>query len=198
MNAAFAFSGTELIGLAAAEAKDPGRSLPKAIRQVFWRIFIFYILSLFLIGLIVPSDSPDLIGASGGHTKASPFVLAIEYAGVRGLPSVMNAVITISVLSVANSCAYGSSRTIQAMALRGMAPKFLKYVDNKGRPLYCVIIQLLFGCLAYIGSASGAFVFFNWLLATSGLCFFFIWGSINLAHIRKSFLVQPLRLEALF
>ncbi|KAL6244430.1 hypothetical protein RBB50_008672 [Rhinocladiella similis] len=184
VTAAFAFGGTELVGLAAAEAEDPHRSLPKATRQVFWRIATFYVLSLFIVGLIVPSDSPDLLGASGANTKASPFVLAIKYAGVKGLPSVMNAVITISVISVANSCTYGSSRTMQALATRGMGPKFLMYVDKKGRPVWCIVIQLLFGCLAYIGEAHASGKIFTWLLALSGLSFFFLWFSINLAHVR--------------
>ncbi|OAP59869.1 hypothetical protein AYL99_04871 [Fonsecaea erecta] len=184
VTAAFAFGGTELVGLAAAEAADPHRSLPKATRQVFWRIATFYVLSLFIVGLIVPSDSKDLLGASGANTKASPFVLAIKYAGVKGLPSVMNAVITISVISVANSCTYGSSRTMQALAARGMGPKFLMYVDRQGRPLWCIVIQLLFGCLAYIGEANASDTIFTWLLSLSGLSFFFLWLSINLAHIR--------------
>ncbi|KIX02624.1 uncharacterized protein Z518_08566 [Rhinocladiella mackenziei CBS 650.93] len=185
VTAAFAFGGTELVSLAAAEAADPHRSLPKATRQVFWRIATFYVLSLFIVGLIVPSDSPDLLGASGANTKASPFVLAIKYAGVKGLPSVMNAVITISVISVANSCTYGSSRTMQALAARGMGPRFLMYVDKQGRPLWCIVIQLLFGCLAYIGEANASDTIFTWLLSLSALSFLFLWGSINLAHIRE-------------
>lgn len=185
MTAAFAFGGTELVGLAAAEAADPQRSLPKATRQVFWRIATFYVLSLFIVGLIVPSNSPDLLGASGANTKASPFVLAIKYAGVKGLPSVFNAVITISVISVANSCTYGSSRTMQALAARGMGPRFLMYVDRQGRPLWCIVIQLLFGCLAYIGEAHASGTIFTWLLSLSGLSFFFLWMSINVAHVRK-------------
>lgn len=184
VTAAFAFGGTELVGLAAAEAENPAKSLPKATRQVFWRIAFFYIVSLFIVGLIVPSDSPDLLGASGANTKASPFVLAIQYAGVKGLPSVMNAVVTISVISVANSCTYGSSRTMQALATRGMAPRFLMYVDKKGRPMWCIVIQLLFGCLAYIGEAHASGTIFTWLLSLSGLSFFFLWLSINLAHVR--------------
>jgi amino acid transporter len=125
VTAAFAFGGTELVGLAAAEAADPRKSLPKATRQVFWRIAGFYVVSLLIIGIIVPNNSQDLLNSSGANTKASPFVLAIKYAGVKGLPSVFNAVITISVISVANSCTYGSTRTMQALALSGMGPKWL-------------------------------------------------------------------------
>lgn len=184
VNAAFAFAGTELVGLAAAEAADPRKSLPKASKQVFWRIAGFYVLSLFMVGLIVPSDSPDLLGASSDNTKASPFVLAIATAGIKGLPSVFNAVITISVISVANSCTFASTRTMQAMASTGMGPRFLAYVDKKGRPVWSVVIQLLFGLLAFVQEAPVGSDVFTWLLALSGLSYFFVWGSICLCHIR--------------
>ncbi|KAF2096623.1 putative amino acid transporter [Rhizodiscina lignyota] len=184
VTAAFAFGGTELTGLAAAEAADPRKSIPKATRQVFWRIAVCYIISTFMLGLIVPSDSDVLLNSTGANTKASPFVLAITLAGVKGLPSVMNAVITISVLSVANSATFGSTRTLQALALQGMAPKLFAYVDKHGRPLPVVILQLLFGLLAFINEANVGSQVFNWLLALSGLSNFFIWGSICVAHIR--------------
>lgn len=181
---AFAFGGTEMVGLAAAEATEPHKSLPKATRQVFWRIAFFYIVSLFLLGLILPSNDPNLLGSHGANTKASPFVLAIKEAGVKGLPSVFNAVITISVLSVANSCTYGSTRTIQALAERHMAPKFLAYIDNKGRPLWATLLQLGFGLIAYLGETGKSGDIFGWLLALTGLGFLFVWGSICAAHIR--------------
>jgi len=184
VNAAFAFGGTELVGLAAAEAADPRKSLPKATKQVFWRIAGFYVISLLIMGLIVPNSSPDLLNSSGANTKASPFVLAIQYAGVKGLPSVFNAVITISVMSVANSCTYGSTRTMQALAQGGMGPKWLAYIDRKGRPVWPVIIQMAFGLLAFINEAETGSTVFNWLLALTGLSSFFVWGSICFSHIR--------------
>ncbi|KAK3110368.1 hypothetical protein LTR53_015416 [Teratosphaeriaceae sp. CCFEE 6253] len=185
VNAAFAFGGTELTGLAAAEAADPLKAIPKATKQVFWRIAFFYVLNLLMVGLIVPANSDQLLDASSSNTKASPFVLAITMAGIKGLPSVMNAVITISVISVANSCTFGSTRTIQALAAEGMAPKFLAYIDKHGRPLWCCVLQIAFGFLAFANEADvGGSQFFNWLLALSGLAYFFIWGSICLAHVR--------------
>ncbi|KAL1968212.1 hypothetical protein VTN77DRAFT_2047 [Rasamsonia byssochlamydoides] len=185
VTAAFAFAGTELSGLAAAESENPAKSLPKACKQVFWRIMIFYVLGTFIVGLIVPYNANYLLGSSGSNTKASPFVVSIQKAGIRGLPSVMNAVITISVISVANSATFGSTRTIQALASHGMAPKFMAYVDSKGRPLFCVLLQIAFGFLAFINEASKTGgVIFNWLLALSGVSSFFVWGSICFAHIR--------------
>lgn len=154
VTASFAFGGTELTGLAAAESSQPRLQIPKATRQVFWRITFFYVVNLFILGLIVPSNDPRLLGASNSNTKDSPFVIAITNAGVKGLPSVFNAVITISVISVANSCTFASTRTLQALALNGMAPKLLAYVDKKGRPIPTIILQLLFGLLAFVNEVS--------------------------------------------
>ena len=106
-------------------------------------------------------------------------------AGIKGLPSVFNVVICLSVLSVANSATFGSTRTLQALAAEGMAPKFLVYIDKHGRPIWSIIIQLLFGLLAFANEATnGGPQFFNWLLALGGLANFFIWGTICLSHIR--------------
>ena len=103
---------------------------------------------------MVASDDPRLIGASNSNTKDSPFVIAITNAGVKGLPSVFNAVITISVISVANSCTFASTRTMQALALNGMGPKWLAYVDKAGRPIPTVLIQMAFGLLAFINEVT--------------------------------------------
>ena len=184
VTAAFAFGGTELTGLAAAESADPVKMVPKATRQVFWRITFFYVVNIFIVGLIVPADNLNLMNASGAATAFSPFVIAIRLAGIKALPSIFNTVITISVLSVANSATFGSTRTIQALAMKGMAPKFLAYVDKKGRPIPTVILQILLGLLAFVNEASDGSQVFNWLLALSGLSNFFIWGSICAAHIR--------------
>ncbi|KAF3274268.1 hypothetical protein TWF970_008019 [Orbilia oligospora] len=184
VTAGFAFAGTELVGLAAAEADNPRKSLPKATKQVFWRISLFYIVSLTLVGLIVPSDDSRLLNASGGNTAASPFVIAFQLANIAVLPSIFNVVITLAVISVANSCTYGSTRTLHALAERHMLPSWFGYVDSHGRPMFSLIIALLFGCLAFINEAAAGEEIFNWLLALSGLSQFFTWASINLAHIR--------------
>ncbi|KAK1983838.1 amino acid permease [Colletotrichum cereale] len=173
-----------LVGLAAAESDNPRKAIPKASKSVFTRIAFFYIVNLFILGLIIPANDPRLLGSSGANTKASPFVLAIQDAGIKVLPSIFNAVITISVISVANSCTFGSTRTMQAMAERGMAPRALAYVDKHGRPIWCVLIQLAFGLLAFIGESADSSTVFSWLLALSGLSYFFVWGSICLSHIR--------------
>ncbi|KAH8906717.1 amino-acid permease inda1 [Coniochaeta sp. PMI_546] len=185
VTAAFSFSGTELVGLAAAEAHNPVKSLPGAIKQVFWRITLFYILGLFFVGLLVSSDDPALLQAGAyNSSQASPFVLAGKYANLRGFDDFMNAVILVSVLSIGVSAVYGGSRTLTALAQQGYAPKLFTYVDRSGRPLPSVAIIILFGFLAYINLDSKGPIIFDWLLALSGLAALFTWGSICLAHIR--------------
>jgi amino acid transporter len=185
VTAAFAFAGTELVGLAAAETANPRKSLPTAVKQVFWRITLFYIVSLTLIGVLVPFDDKRLLGgASTSDATASPFVIAIKNAGISGLPSVMNVVIMIAVLSVGNSSIYGSSRTLAALAEQGQAPKFLGYIDRKGRPLVGIAVASIFGFLAFLAGSKKQVDAFNWMLAISGLSSIFTWGSICLCHIR--------------
>jgi len=187
VTAAFSFSGTELVGLAAAEARNPVRSLPGAIKQVFWRITLFYVLGLFFVGLLVPYDDPGLIGAADqayADANTSPFVLVGKYANLTGFDSFMNVIILVSVVSIGVSAVYGGSRTLTALAQQGYAPKFFAYIDRSGRPLYSVIAILAFGPLAYINLSTDGPTVFNWLLALSGLAALFTWGSICLAHIR--------------
>ncbi|KAK4902888.1 Amino-acid permease inda1 [Elasticomyces elasticus] len=184
VTAAFAFSGTELVGLAAAESEHPQRALPSAVKQVFWRITLFYILGLFFVGLLVPHDDERLLGSGLIDVSASPFVIVAVNAGIPAFGDFVNVVILFSVVSIGLSGVYGGSRTLTALAEQGYAPKIFAYVDRAGRPLFSTIAILAFGPVAYISLASSGETVFAWLLALSGLAALFTWGSICLAHIR--------------
>ncbi|KAL8733492.1 MAG: hypothetical protein Q9166_002119 [cf. Caloplaca sp. 2 TL-2023] len=184
VTAAFAFSGTELVGLAAAESQNPAKALPGAIKQVFWRITLFYILSLLFVGLLVEHTDERLLGSGLSDSQASPFVIAAKDAGLIGFDSFLNVVIMVSVISIGNSGVYGGSRTLTALAEQGYAPKFFAYIDKSGRPLFSTIFILMFSPIAYVGLSSSGETVFAWLLALSGLAALFTWGSICLAHIR--------------
>ncbi|KAL8689309.1 MAG: hypothetical protein Q9224_004667 [Gallowayella concinna] len=184
VTAAFAFSGTELVGLAAAEAANPAKALPGAIKQVFWRITLFYILSLLFVGLLVEHTDERLLGSGLSDSQASPFVIAAKDAGLVGFDSFMNVVIMVSVISIGNSGVFGGSRTLTALAEQGYAPKFFAYIDKSGRPLFSTIFVLMFSPIAYVGLSSSGEIVFAWLQALSGLAALFTWGSICLSHIR--------------
>ncbi|KAF2440856.1 hypothetical protein P171DRAFT_84373 [Karstenula rhodostoma CBS 690.94] len=184
VTAAFSFSGTELVGLAAAETKDPLKSLPGAVRQVFWRITLFYVLGLFFVGLLVRSDDTRLIGSGSGDTKSSPFVIASINAGLKGFDHFMNVVILVSVISIGVSGVYGGSRTLTALGEQGYAPRIFTYIDRSGRPLFSVSAILIMGALGYMNLVASGETVFNWFLQLSGLAALFTWGSICFAHIR--------------
>ncbi|EGU76480.1 hypothetical protein HZS61_007075 [Fusarium oxysporum f. sp. conglutinans] len=166
VTATFSFAGTEMVGLAAAETSNPKKSLPVAVKQVFWRISLFYILSILLIGLLVPYNEPRLLGAKyGSDAAASPFVIAIEMSGSDVLPDIMNAVILISLISVGNTAVYAASRTLAALAEQSLAPKVFAYIDRTGRPLVAIICCGLLGLLAFTANSKIHNEIFNWLLA---------------------------------
>jgi amino acid transporter len=180
---AFSFAGTEIVGLAAAETSNPRKTMPAAIKQVFWRIVIFYLSSLIIVGLIVPYNDDQLF-RSTGSIGASPFVIAIKNAGVKGLPSVMNAVVLIAVLSVGNSAVYGCSRTISALSAQGHAPKIFSYIDRRGRPIFGILLSGTIGLLCFVAASDKEPQVFAWLMALTGLSTIFTWGSICFCHIR--------------
>ncbi|EXK25640.1 hypothetical protein FOMG_17712 [Fusarium oxysporum f. sp. melonis 26406] len=86
VSACFSFSGTELVGLAAAEAKNPTRALPSAIKQVFWRITLFYIVGLTLVGLLISSKDERLLNSANPYRDGtSSFVLCRERCQTQGV-----------------------------------------------------------------------------------------------------------------
>lgn len=194
-NAAFSFAGIELFGLSSAESANPKKSVPKARKLVFWRLLFFYISSVIMIGLLVSYKDPALLGQTdtkksvqekGIDVNTSPFVIAIKHAQIPAVPSIFNAVIIITVLSVGNSSVYGSSRTLAALGALKQGPQILNYIDRNGRPLVALAVQFAIGLLAFLVALPGdkTTTVFSWLLAISGLCSLFTWWSICLSHIR--------------
>jgi yeast amino acid transporter len=153
VNASFSFIGVETVVIAAAEAMDPHRSIPKAARRVTYRIGVFYILGAFLIGLIVSWKNPALTSGSG-NANSSPFVIAIQEAGISALPSIVNACILVSAWSAGNSYCWVGSRMIVAMTTDNYLPQFFARVTRRGVPYVAVITAWLFGPLAYLSKSN--------------------------------------------
>ena len=102
MNAAvFSFAGVESVAMAAAETRNPRQAIPKACKRVFWRVAIFYVLSVLIVGMLVPSNDKRLNNYSGTATQ-SPFVIAASDAGISGIPSLVNAIVITSAWSSSN------------------------------------------------------------------------------------------------
>ncbi|KAL1413313.1 Amino acid permease [Vanrija albida] len=182
VTAAFSYSGTELVGLAATETPNPRETMPSAIKNTFWRVTLVYITSLVIIGLALPYNEPLLNVGTGA--QISPFTIVMKKAGFKGLDHLVNATICVSVLSMGLSATYGGSRCMMALAEQGYGPKFLTYVDKAGRPLYAVLLVIATGPLAYINLAPVGDLVFQWLMALSGLSTLFTWLAICITHIR--------------
>jgi len=99
VQAAFSFIGTEIIATTLGEAQNPRKTVPRAIKRVFYRLLFFYVLGIFIISVLVPYTEPNLLNGSGTGT-ASPFVIAIDNAGIKVLPSIVNAAILVSAWSL--------------------------------------------------------------------------------------------------
>ncbi|KAH9248972.1 hypothetical protein BASA81_013372 [Batrachochytrium salamandrivorans] len=192
--------GTELVGVTAGEAVNPRKTVPNAIKKTFWRILLFYIISIFIIGLVVRNDDPSLMdAANSGDITIAPFTLVFQRAGLGSAAHVMNGVIFTAVLSACNSAMYAGTRTLMSMAHEGKAPAILGTVTSKGVPVYSLIATTLMGCLAFLSIIWGDGEVFTWLLNVTGASGIITWLSIAVIHLRfrKAFKVQGKGLEAL-
>ncbi|OBZ67136.1 putative amino-acid permease PB1C11.02 [Grifola frondosa] len=131
VTASFAYGGTESLGITAGETKNPSRNMPRVVKFVFWRILLFYILSIFLMGLNVPWNYPNL---SNKTTTTSPFTIVFQEVGSKAAASFMNTVILTSVLSAGNHALFAGTRVLYGLAVTTppQAPHFFSYTTPGG------------------------------------------------------------------
>jgi lysine-specific permease len=191
-SSAFSFQGTELVGVAAGESENPRENVPRAIKQIFWRILLFYILGLLVIGLLIPYTNESLVGGGLENISKSPFTMVFEKAGLTMAAALMNAVILTAVLSAGNSGMYASTRVLWVLAREGKAPRFLGKLNRRGVPVYALIVTASVGVIAFLASYFGDGVVYTWLLNASGLTGFIAWLGIAISHyrFRKAFKAQ--------
>ncbi|GAB3061609.1 amino acid permease [Stenotrophomonas tumulicola] len=137
----FAFGGTEIVAVAAAETEDPERSIARAIRTVAWRILVFYIGSLSVIIAVVPWTSAAL---------KSPFAAVLEAANIPGAAAAITLIAVIALLSALNANLYGASRMMFSLAQRREAPALLGWADRRHVPVFAVLASVLFGFVATV------------------------------------------------
>ncbi|KAJ2903545.1 amino acid permease [Zalerion maritima] len=177
--AGMSYGGTEMLGLTAAECKEPKKMLPLASKITIGRIALLYLVPLTMLGFVLPSDHP---GLSGG--RFSPFVLASELAGLPVMANFFSAAILLAIFSMANAAAFASSRALQALCHKGMGPSWGVKVRNNGLPIGALAVSLAFSLLAFIGVSPDGHAIFDWLLSLSGVSNYCTWFTICLSHIR--------------
>ena len=188
----FSFQGTELVGVAAGESENPEKNMPKAIKQIFWRILLFYVLAIFVIGCLVSYKDPLLLSSDVKAVAVSPFTLVFKNAGFAFAAALMNTVILTAVLSAGNSALYAASRVLWVLAKEGKAPAFLKQVSKKGLPTNALLVSTVIGMFCFLTSLFGDGTVYGWLLNASGLAGFLSWLGISISHyrFRKAYIAQ--------
>ncbi|QOU23121.1 hypothetical protein BRETT_003312 [Brettanomyces bruxellensis] len=182
INAAFTYQGVEFTGIAAGESSNPRKTVPKAINKVIFRILIFYILTLFFIGMLVPYNDPDLTNDTT-FISSSPFLISIKNSGTPVLPHIFNAVMLFTVTSAGNSDIYIGSRVLYAMA-GTTAPKFFHMTTKQGVPFLGVAVTSSLGLLCFLNITNSGQTVFNWLLDISATAGIIDWIFISGAHLR--------------
>lgn len=185
MIAGFSFQGTELVGVTAGESANPRRDMPRAIRTVFWRIMLFYIGAIIIIGFLLPYSDPSLLASANNEdVTASPFTLVFERAGIAVAASVMNAVILTAILSAGNSGLYASTRMLYAMAKEGTAPRLFARLNERGVPVMALLATAVIGLFGFLSEVMGDGGAYTWLINVSGLSGFIVWVGIAWCHFR--------------
>ncbi|KAJ8521185.1 hypothetical protein ONZ45_g2094 [Pleurotus djamor] len=196
VTASFAYGGTESLGITAGETKNPSRNMPRVVKAVFWRIMIFYILSILLIGLNVPWNYPNL---SNKSTTTSPFTIIFERAGSKVAGSFMNTVILTSVLSAGNHALFAGTRVLYGLAAVQQAPKVFMWTTKRGVPLPSLLLTSSISALCFGSSFIGSGELWGWLQNLVGVSNQIAWLSIGLAswRFRKAWLAQGRSLDEL-
>ncbi|SLI53329.1 Probable amino acid transporter [Mycobacteroides abscessus subsp. bolletii] len=172
----FAFGGTEIIGITAGEAKDPARTIPRAVNTVPVRIILFYVLTLAVIMALYPWRSID--------SNSSPFVQIFEGLGFTSAATVLNLVVVTAALSAINSDIFAAGRMIYGMAQRGQAPAVMRRISRNGVPWMTVVVMtvaLLVGVVLNYAIEERVFVI---IASVATFATIFVWLMILLAHFR--------------
>ncbi|CAI7588989.1 Amino acid/polyamine transporter I [Penicillium manginii] len=192
-NAVYSFAGVESLAMAAAETKNPRHNIPKACKRVFARIIIFYLAAVLVVGMLVSSGDHRLSGY-GSTAAQSPFVIAAGDAGIKAIPSIVNAVCLTSAWSASNQSILAGTRTLYGLAIKGHAPQIFLRTTKWGVPYMCVLLQVAFSFLAYMCVSNTAMTVFYWFVDLTAAGTLVSWIAIALNHIR---LLQALKKQGI-
>lgn len=181
VTASFAYGATESLGITAGETKNPSKNMPRVIKMVFWRIILFYLISVLLIGLNVPHNYPNL---SNKSVTTSPFTIVFQEAGSKAAASFMNTVIMTSVLSAGNHALYAGTRVLYGLSTAvptRQAPKIFSWTTANGVPLPALLATSSISALCFGSSYIGSGQLWSWLQNLVGVSNQIAWISIGLA-----------------
>ncbi|VDG76964.1 GABA permease [Actinobaculum suis] len=178
--AVFSFGGIENVSVSAAESQHPERDIPRAAHTMIWRLLLFYVGAILVVVMIQPWTVTAQPLAS---IEQSPFVIALDAAGIPGAGHIMNAVLLVAALSAANGCLYSSSRMIHALAIDGMAPAFAARSSAHGAPRGAVLIATLGMVIASVLAIVSPDAAFSYLYGCATVGILVTWVLTMLTHL---------------
>nr|WP_262003138.1 amino acid permease [Microbacterium sp. Mcb102] len=176
----YAFSGSELIGVAAGETKDPAKNIPRALRSTVLRLVVLFVGAIAVIAAILPYEDASV--------TSSPFVDVFQYVGVPYAPDIMNFVIITALLSAGNSGLFSCARMLFSLAEEGHAPKAFTRLTKRGVPLIALSVSILIGLVSLLTSVIAAGTVYLVLVSIAGFAVVAVWMSIvasQFFHRRK-------------
>jgi amino acid transporter len=183
ISAAYSYANIQVVAIAGAETKNPRVIIPNAIRMTFWRVLVFYVVSIFIVGMLVPYNDPNL-GIATGDAQQSPFVIAFQRAGIKVLPSIINAIVCTSAFSCGSACVFLASRTLYGLAEDGQAPRILLRTNRFGTPYLAIGASLIFMPLVYLSLGSNSSVVFGWFVNITTIAGLIGWLVIEVTYLR--------------
>ncbi|NWL33829.1 amino acid permease [Paenarthrobacter nitroguajacolicus] len=177
----YAFSGSELIGVAAGETKDPAKNIPKAMRSTVIRLLIFFVGAIAVIAATVPFDRVGL--------DESPFVTVFSSVGIPFAADIMNFVIITALLSAGNSGLFSCARMLYSLADEGHAPRALRRLTRRGIPLIALSVSMVGGLASLVSSVAAPETVYLALVSIAGFAVVGVWMSITASHFfhRRAF-----------
>ena len=187
----YAFSGSELIGVAAGETKDPAKNIPKAMRSTVIRLLIFFVGAIAVIAATVPFVQVGL--------DESPFVTVFSSVGIPFAADIMNFVIITALLSAGNSGLFSCARMLYSLADEGHAPRALKRLTRRGIPLIALSVSMVGGLASLVSSVAAPETVYLALVSIAGFAVVGVWMSITASHFfhRRAFVRNGGRVEDL-
>ncbi|WP_264272741.1 GABA permease [Duffyella gerundensis] len=172
----FSFMGTEIVTIAAAESKNPGKQITQATNSVIWRIALFYLLSIFFVVALVPWNSPGLVQQGSYQT-------VLQAMGIPHAKLIVDAVVLMAVCSCLNSALYTSSRMLYSLSRRKDAPAAASRTNRSGTPWVAVLLSTAAAFIAVIANYLAPSVVFEFLLASSGAIALLVYLVIAASHL---------------
>lgn len=183
LTAAFSYGNIQVVAISGSETRNPRKIIPVATKKTFYRVLFFYVLSIFIVGLIVPYNDPSL-AISTGTAQQSPFVIAFQRSGVKVVPSIINAVVCTSAISSGSACIFIASRTLYGLSCDGHAPRFFQRCNRFGSPHYAIGLTCLLLPLVYLNVANNTSVVFGWFVNITTVSGLIGWVVIEATYLR--------------